>query len=806
MKKQLLKKLSICLPLGVAFVIMVMFSAGVNAQIIYTDIIPDTTINKNGGVYNLDLNNDKITDFRITFNTATATYGKCGSANKINILITPLDSNAVGNTSTYPSALNLNSVIDSSSFVWRKNSNQILANVDWSCVGSGRYPFVRYNLRSTITGNWNGKNDKYLPLQLNLKSQKYYGWVRLDVASVAASFTVKDYAYDSTSNQSVIAGCSTPTVSLFASGPVLVCSGDSVKFISTTNFPSKYQWFKDENPIPSANSSSYSAFSAGAYYVNVSNSCGLANSTIDTVSVFAVDTSVTVRGDTLTANAAGATYQWINCSTMQQVIGANAQTFLPPQYGIFAVIVTENGCSRTSSCYISCSPPTISLTSSGPLSICSGDSVKFNVTDDFSYSYEWFKDGNPISGANSSSYSTSSAGKYYVNVRKGCSIASSKVETLSVFAVDTSVKVSGDTLIANAARAAYQWIDCSTMQIISGATSQTFLPSKPGSFAVIVTENGCSRASSCYISCFPLTVTLTSSGPLSICSGESVQFNAITNFPSNYQWFKDGNAISGAISSSYTAFSKGAYYVNVSKACGKVNSTVNTVSVFTVDTSVTLKGNGFTANAANATYQWINCATKQRIPGATAQTFLPTQNGSFAVIVTDNGCSNTSSCYTKCISVDASVTVSGKILTANAASATYQWIDCSTMKIIPGANAQTFSPTQNGSFAVIVTQNSCSDTSTCNAIIITGIRDNIFASSIVLYPNPASNQLTIDLGSTKQKAEVTITDITGKVMYSIIASETQKINVSTQDFNAGIYLVQIQASDFTITKKLVVEK
>ena len=39
-----------------------------------------------------------------------------------------------------------------------------------------------------------------------------------------------------------------------------------------------------------------------------------------------------------------------------------------------------------------------------------------------------------------------------------------------------------------------------------------------------------------------------------------------------------------------------------------------------------------------------------------------------------------------------------------------------------------------------------------------------------------------------------------------IASETQKIEVNTADFAAGIYVVQIQAADFIETKKLVIEK
>jgi hypothetical protein len=88
----------------------------------------------------------------------------------------------------------------------------------------------------------------------------------------------------------------------------------------------------------------------------------------------------------------------------------------------------------------------------------------------------------------------------------------------------------------------------------------------------------------------------------------------------------------------------------------------------------------------------------------------------------------------------------------------------------------------------------------------TGIIEAIASSSINLFPNPATNHLIIALGSNNKKVQVTITDITGKIIYSIIASETQKIEVNTNDFAEGIYVVQIQAADFTVTKKLIVEK
>jgi hypothetical protein len=88
----------------------------------------------------------------------------------------------------------------------------------------------------------------------------------------------------------------------------------------------------------------------------------------------------------------------------------------------------------------------------------------------------------------------------------------------------------------------------------------------------------------------------------------------------------------------------------------------------------------------------------------------------------------------------------------------------------------------------------------------TGLIENSFSSSINLFPNPATNQLTIALGSNNKKVEVSIADITGKVVYTTIATDTQRVEINTNDFAEGIYVVQIQAADFIATKKLVVKK
>ncbi|MBK6447005.1 MAG: T9SS type A sorting domain-containing protein [Bacteroidetes bacterium] len=88
----------------------------------------------------------------------------------------------------------------------------------------------------------------------------------------------------------------------------------------------------------------------------------------------------------------------------------------------------------------------------------------------------------------------------------------------------------------------------------------------------------------------------------------------------------------------------------------------------------------------------------------------------------------------------------------------------------------------------------------------TGTIENSFASAINLFPNPADNHLTISFGNNNKKAEVTITDITGNIIHTTTANETNKIEVNTNEFAKGIYIVQIQAAGFVSTKKLVVEK
>ncbi len=63
-----------------------------------------------------------------------------------------------------------------------------------------------------------------------------------------------------------------------------------------------------------------------------------------------VDTRVTRSGNTFTAVATNAQFQWLNCNGFGSIPNATAATFSATANGSYAVKVTQNGCADTSSC------------------------------------------------------------------------------------------------------------------------------------------------------------------------------------------------------------------------------------------------------------------------------------------------------------------------------------------------------------------------------------------------------------------------------------------------------------------------
>ena len=151
--------------------------------------------------------------------------------------------------------------------------------------------------------------------------------------------------------------------------------------------------------------------------------------------------------------------------------------------------------------------------------------------------------------------------------------------------------------------------------------------------------------------------------------------------------------------------------------------------------------------------------------------------------------------------VDASVTQMDELLSANASGAVYQWIDCSDSSIVTGATNQNFTPTENGDYAVIVTENGCTDTSDCYTVNNIGLIefDNTVFS---IDPNPFNETILINWSDEWTEVHIGITDLMGKVVYSEKVNGLTKLDV---DLNVpkGIYFVNLHSSGNVMSKKIV---
>jgi hypothetical protein len=156
--------------------------------------------------------------------------------------------------------------------------------------------------------------------------------------------------------------------------------------------------------------------------------------------------------------------------------------------------------------------------------------------------------------------------------------------------------------------------------------------------------------------------------------------------------------------------------------------------------------------------------------------------------------------------VDIGVTQAGNTLTATSPSpATYQWVDCTAgFSNVLGATNQSFTPTYNGDFAVIVFENGCYDTSACFTISTVDV-DELFAANISIYPNPTTGEFYVSLSDYEGDIKIELTDITGKLIYQSKeeVKNDSKVKVTINDLASGVYFIRVTAGNDMFSTRLV---
>ncbi len=285
---------------------------------------------------------------------------------------------------------------------------------------------------------------------------------------------------------------------------------------------------------------------------------------------------------------------------------------------------------------------------------------------------------------------------------------------------------------------------------------------------------------------------------VAVCHGDSVTLSA--SGPFDYNW---DNSITN--DQAFLPLSPANYIVTATDSAGCTISDTVFVNVFSLPnvsagtdqticqgSSLTLSGSGAT------TYVWDNSVTN-------GVSFIPNLTNSYALVGTDtNGCQNYDTIAVTVYEFTSSITVSGEIILIGnpGAGVTYQWMNCTTNQLIAGETGQAYLVEENGSYAVIVSNGLCTDTTNCLTVSTVGLGENTADDLISVYPNPNNGTFIVSGGA---DSELEISDLNGRIVKQIhLADATTEIELSNE--KNGVYFVKcIKDGQFTI-KRIIVQK
>lgn len=152
--------------------------------------------------------------------------------------------------------------------------------------------------------------------------------------------------------------------------------------------------------------------------------------------------------------------------------------------------------------------------------------------------------------------------------------------------------------------------------------------------------------------------------------------------------------------------------------------------------------------------------------------------------------------------IDPTISVSGFTLTAVQSGMTYQWVDCGNAYApIAGATNQSYTATYSSDFAVVIDNGVCTDTSVCETIAGASINE-VVEGDVKIFPIPAQNELTIQLVDNQTGFEVSLFDLSGKLIYQTAEQGNWTI-LDLSTLEAGTYIVEVKTSNGVVTSQVV---
>jgi len=554
---------------------------------------------------------------------------------------------------------------------------------------------------------------------LTASAGQNYSWSTGHVSQSITVFTSGTYIVSVTDANGCVGQAVPVTISVYplpnpnivANGPTEFCSSDSVQLISSP--AANYLW------NTGATTQSIWVTQAGNYFVTLSNSfgCSATSSSINvTVNngpspfIMAGGPTAFCNGGSVVLTASGAqSYLWSTGATTPMITVTSTGTFTVTGFD-------ANGCSGVSVPVdvTEYDVPVVTISASGPTTLCQGDAVTLTASDAASYLWS--------TGATTQSITVSTAGTYTVSVvdSNGCPSAPSGVTifvnplpTPTIAADGPLAFCQGDSVVLSVSGyQQYLWSN--------GATASSITVYAAGQFSVtVVDDNGCAGTSALVTTSInpdPVVTITSNDGDFEVCQGSSMVLTASAG--ASYSWN------TGSVSQSIQVTQGGTYTVTVTNQFGcqgtaSVDVIVRPLPTPTpeiiADGPTTFCAGGSVTLSVASTYQGYTWST-----GATTQSITVSTSGLYTVTVTNEfGCTSTASGVVVTVNPNPNPQIlttgatefcaGGSVVLATTVYSSYSW---ST-----GATTQFITVTESGDYTVTVTNSfGCAGTSSVTTV------------------------------------------------------------------------------------------
>lgn len=453
----------------------------------------------------------------------------------------------------------------------------------------------------------------------------------LTVSEPGSYYCVVDYGncvMDSYSNIVDVEVISDIVPEITASATAL-CNGSSVLLTSAiTNSSYSYTWYKNNTAITNASGVTYKVLEPGDYQleINMGGDCDFLSNTI-TINNLDFDVSINNNANTLlilpgnTLNLTAQTtaqnpsYTWFKND--MEITGESEAEILISEPGIYKVVVTQTEpCALQKEATITVSSPLyyeLEISTDANYSSCSSTSTTLSISkfdaitnDDTinlientsNYTFQWYKNNSPITGATNSSIVIADAsenGTYTLDVK----LTDEDTEisnAIDVQLATENISITNDialcnnqdvTLSANVSNSnyTYQWYKNNSS--ITGETNSSLITNTAGNYYLEVTSGNCTLSSNT-IELIDGGINITSETPEQnvLLPSESKTIHISTDATSpTFSWYKNNELIETANQNSITVTEIGEYKVTVTQTEG-CSTEISKTFVFTAPSNV----------------------------------------------------------------------------------------------------------------------------------------------------------------------------------------------------------------------------